>query len=131
MTALTAAFERDLDLALAGIPVINFVDMFRHHSPHHVHMRAIEHNVLDGTATTVMQVVSPEAMGVDTPPSARAIYAGMGDRLAPPEQARRLWEHWARPEICWYPGNHVGFMWADKAQRFVDERLEARGFVTD
>jgi hypothetical protein len=129
MTAMTAAFESDLDLALAGIPVVDFVDMFTHHSPRHVHMRAIEHNVLDGTAKKVLSVVSPESLGVATEQSARAIYAGMGDRLAPPEQARRLWEHWNRPEICWYPGNHVGFMWADKAQRFTDELLEDRGFV--
>ncbi|MGI9576864.1 MAG: alpha/beta hydrolase family protein [Microthrixaceae bacterium] len=129
MTAMTAAFERDLDLVLAGIPVIDFVDMFKHHSPRHVHMRAIEHNVLDGTATTVLSVVTPESLGVATKQSARAIYAGMGDRLAPPEQARRLWEHWDHPEICWYPGNHVGFMWAEKAQRFTDERLEDRGFI--
>ncbi len=129
MTALTAAFEREVDLVLAGIPVIDFVDMFKHHSPHHVHMRAIEHNVLDGTATSVLQVVCPESMGVATPRSARAIYAGMGDRLAPPDQARRLWEHWDQPDICWYPGNHVGFMWATKAQKFVDEQLDARGFL--
>ena len=129
LTSLVAAFESDLDLALAGIPVIDFTDLFRHHSPRHVHMRAIEHHVLDGTAQEVMKVVSPEAMGVAAPPESRAIFAGMGDRLAPPNQARRLWEHWDEPEICWYPGNHVGFMWADKAWKFVDERLESAGFV--
>ncbi len=130
MTALVSAHESELDLALAGIPVVDFLDLFRHHSPRHVHMRAIEHHVLDGTAQTVMKVVSPLAMDVAAPPASRAIFAGMGDRLAPPDQARRLWEHWGEPQICWYPGNHVGFMWADKAWTFVDHVLEDRGLTT-
>ena len=129
LTALTAAFEAELDLALAGIPVADFLDMFRHHSPRHVHMRAIEHHILDSTAEDVLKVVSPLAMAVATPKSARAIFAGLGDRMAPPEQARKLWEHWDEPEICWYPGNHIGFFWADKAWKFVDQKFEEKGLV--
>lgn len=129
LTALTAAFESELDLALAGIPVADFLDMFRHHSPRHVHMRAIEHHVLDEAAEDVMKVVSPLAMPVAAPAEARAIFAGLGDRLAPPDQARKLWRHWDEPEICWYPGNHVGFFWADKAWTFVDRLCEEKGLV--
>ncbi len=131
VTALTAAFESDLDLTLAGIPVVDFVEMFRHHSPRHVQMRALEHHILDETAERVMSVVSPMQMPVTAPERARAIFAGMGDRLAPPGQARQLYEHWGSPDMCWYPGNHVGYLWADKAWTFVDEMLEARGFSTE
>jgi pimeloyl-ACP methyl ester carboxylesterase len=35
------------------------------------------------------------------------IIGGLGDRLAPPEQARWLWEHWQRPRLHWFPGSHV------------------------
>ena len=35
------------------------------------------------------------------------IIGGLGDRLAPPEQSRLLWEHWRRPRLHWYPGNHI------------------------
>lgn len=35
------------------------------------------------------------------------VVAGLGDRLAPPEQALLLWEHWQRPELHWFPGSHV------------------------
>src|SRR4051812_20147186 len=38
---------------------------------------------------------------------ARMIIGGLGDRLAPPSQAEALWEHWGRPRIHWFPGNHV------------------------
>jgi hypothetical protein len=33
--------------------------------------------------------------------------AGLGDRLAPPEQAELLWEHWDRCAFHWFPGNHI------------------------
>lgn len=129
ITALTTAFESELDLTLAGIPVVDFVEMFRHHSPRHVHLRALEHHILDETAERVMSVVSPMQMPVVTPNDARAIFAGMGDRLAPPAQAKRLYRHWGDPDMCWYPGNHVGYLWADKAWAFVDDMLENRGFT--
>ncbi|WP_260761557.1 S9 family peptidase [Mycobacterium sp. SMC-4] len=37
----------------------------------------------------------------------RLIIAGLGDRLAPPEQAEMLWQHWDRCAFHWFPGNHV------------------------
>ena len=33
--------------------------------------------------------------------------AGLGDRLAPPQQAEILWRHWDRCAFHWFPGNHV------------------------
>ena len=128
-TALVGALESDLDLALAGIPVSDFVGLFRHHAPHHVHLRAIEHRVLDGTAEEVHRVVSPLAMAPVVPPGARAVFAGLGDRLAPPDQAHRLITHWDQPETLWYPGNHVGYMWSDHVWKFVDRVLEEHGLV--
>ena len=35
------------------------------------------------------------------------IITGLGDRLAPPEQAELLWEHWDRCKLHWFPGNHI------------------------
>ena len=37
----------------------------------------------------------------------RLIIAGLGDRLAPPQQAEMLWKHWDRCDFHWFPGNHV------------------------
>lgn len=37
----------------------------------------------------------------------RLIIAGLGDRLAPPEQAEMLWRHWDHCAFHWFPGNHV------------------------
>ena len=129
MTALTAALEPDLDLALAGIPMADFPDLIRHHAPLHLHMRAIEHRILDGTAQDVHKVVSPLAMAPAAPRAARAIFAGMGDRLATADQARRLWAHWEEPEMCWFPGSHVGYLWSAKVWRFVDDTMRSRGLA--
>ncbi|MBX5487557.1 MAG: alpha/beta fold hydrolase [Mycolicibacterium hassiacum] len=41
------------------------------------------------------------------PKERRLIITGLGDRLAPPEQAELLWEHWDRCAFHWFPGNHV------------------------
>ena len=59
------------------------------------------------------------------PHDRRFIFAGIGDRMAVPAQARTLWEHWDRPAIRWFPGNHVGYLWSAKVAEFVD------GVLTD
>lgn len=41
------------------------------------------------------------------PRDRRLIITGLGDRLAPPEQAELLWEHWDRCALHWFPGNHL------------------------
>jgi hypothetical protein len=129
VTSLVSAFESDLDLALAGIPVVDFPALIHHHAPNHLNLRSIEHNILDGTAQDVHRVVNPLSLPVAVPRPARAIFAGMGDRLATAEQARRLWEHWEEPDTCWFPGSHIGYLWSDKVWRFVDRSFEQRGLT--
>ncbi|WP_142386797.1 alpha/beta hydrolase family protein [Mycobacterium hubeiense] len=41
------------------------------------------------------------------PKDRRLIITGLGDRLAPPQQAELLWEHWDRCAFHWFPGNHI------------------------
>lgn len=37
----------------------------------------------------------------------RMIITGLGDRMAPPDHAVKLWEHWDRCALHWFPGSHV------------------------
>lgn len=37
----------------------------------------------------------------------RMIITGLGDRMAPPDHAVMLWEHWDKCALHWFPGNHV------------------------
>lgn len=127
VTSLVAAFESELDLALAGIPIANFPELIEHHAPRHLQMRSIEHHILDGTAQDIHRVVSPLTLPVAVAPEARAMFAGLGDRLATTDQAKALWRHWDEPETCWFPGNHVGYLWSKSVWEFVDAAMVSRG----
>jgi len=123
ITALTTCFDGDLDAAIAGIPVCDIPALFARQSPVHVRRRAEQHGILAGNAEQVHRVVSPLAMPSQLDPARRYVFAGLGDRMAVPTQALALWEHWERPTICWFPGNHVGYLWSAKVARFVDSVL--------
>jgi hypothetical protein len=41
------------------------------------------------------------------PKDRRMIITGLGDRMAPPDQAVKLWEHWDHCALHWFPGSHV------------------------
>ena len=55
------------------------------------------------------------------------MFAGTVDRLAPPEQAIALWEHWGRPEIHWYHGGHVSYLVEPAVKRFIRDAFEQTG----
>ena len=82
---------------------------------------------MGGVAEDVYRVVSPLSFEPKVPRDRRYIFAGYGDRLATPEQARRLWEHWDKPRISWYSGNHVGYLWSRQVEAFLVESLVESG----
>ena len=128
--SLLAGIVDDLDAVVAGIPVSDFPSLFLHQAPHHMRLRAVENEVLDGNAEIVHRVVSPLAFAPKVPHDRRFIFAGLGDRMAPPDQALALWRHWDEPEISWYAGNHVGYLWSRQVTAFINDSLEASGCWT-
>jgi pimeloyl-ACP methyl ester carboxylesterase len=56
------------------------------------------------------------------------IVGGLGDRLAPPEQSARLYEHWGHPQIEWFPGSHIVHLGRAHYLRAVGRFLKATGF---
>jgi len=117
--SLLAGIEEGVDAVVAGIPVSDFPGLFHRHSPHHIRARAIEHKIMGGTAENVYRVVSPLSFEAKVPPGRRFIFAGYGDRVATPEQAQALWEHWDQPQISWYAGNHPGYLWSKQVSDFL------------
>ena len=81
------------------------------------------------TAKDVHSVVSPLLIAPKVPRDRRFIFAGMGDRMATPSQAKRLWAHWEEPSTCWYAGNHVGYLWSGAVRAFLTNGLRSTGFV--
>ena len=47
------------------------------------------------------------------------------------EQAHLLWQHWDEPEIAWYGGNHVGYLWSRQVTAFLDQSLRSSGFQAE
>lgn len=129
--SLVTGIEPDLDAVVAGIPVVDFPDLIHSHSPHSIRLRAIDHKILGGNAEAVHQVVSPLSFEPLIAHDHRFIYGGLGDRLALPGHAQRLWEHWSEPEIHWYGGNHVGYLWAGSVPDFVVSSLRTAGVSDD
>ncbi|EJO90957.1 alpha/beta hydrolase family protein [Mycobacterium colombiense] len=41
------------------------------------------------------------------PRDRRMIITGLGDRMAPPDHAVKLWQHWDHCALHWFPGSHV------------------------
>lgn len=127
VVSLLAGIEEGLDAVVAGIPVVDFPALFHEHSPMHIRARSIEHHIMGGVAEDVFKVVSPMSFEPKVPHEGRFVFAGYGDRLAFPEQARLLWEHWDEPTISWYSGNHVGYLWSGQVEQFLGESLAASG----
>ena len=129
VVSLLSGIEDGLDAVVAGIPVVDFPSLFHAHSPVHIRARSIEHHILGGVAEDICRVVSPMSFEPKVPAGHRYVFAGYGDRVAVPTQARALWEHWDKPRISWYPGNHVGYLWSRQVEAFLVESLAASGLA--
>lgn len=56
------------------------------------------------------------------------IIGGLADRLSPPEQSARLWRHWDRPRIHWFPGSHILHLRRAVYLRAIGRFLRESGF---
>jgi dienelactone hydrolase len=128
--ALTASLEDDLACVISGVPATDIVDLYRRHSPPKVRRRALESGALGPKAVDVHRVVSPLVLEPKPSRDRRFLFAGIGDRMSTSKQAQRLWEHWDRPKIAWYPGGHVGFFFASDVSHFVEGALAESGLVS-
>jgi dienelactone hydrolase len=121
-TAALVAALTDVDGLVAGVPAVDLPELFRVHAPRAMRRRIEQIGLLDA-AREAFRVVSPLELVPRVPRERRAIYAGMGDRFVPAHQTVALWRHWDEPELRWYPGGHVGFVWSKPAAAFVEGRL--------
>jgi hypothetical protein len=129
-TALLAATEHDLDCVVAGIPAADFTRLVRSHVPDLL-LRAVERFGFSfDRIERLLRVVSPFALEPGVPGDRCYLYAGLVDRLASPDHARDLWEHWGRPRVAWYHGSHVSFLWEAAVKELLMEAFQARGLLT-
>ena len=109
LTSVMAAVDDRLSFAIPNAPVTDFDDLVDLWAPAGwVARTALGARGIDrATLRELLQVHSPLRYAPVLDREQLFVIAGLGDRLAPPEHAERLWEHWGRPEIHAFPGNHV------------------------
>ena len=83
VTALVAGLEEGLDCVIAGMPVVDFPDVFRHNAPPEVR-ESPRFVALGDLSDALHQVVSPLRLNPATPVDRRFVFAGLADRLADP-----------------------------------------------
>jgi pimeloyl-ACP methyl ester carboxylesterase len=108
-TALAAAVDPRLDFAVPNAAVTWVPPLLRSWFPANVGLAPLR------LASRIPAELLERALSIHSPLSyppqvareRRLIVAGLGDRLAPPEQSLMLWKHWERPELRWFAGSHV------------------------
>ncbi len=128
-TALLAGVEAGLACAIAGVPAVDFAELFERHAPSQLRDQPEFLRITEG-ARVALQVISPLSLTPQIPHERRFIFAGLADRLVHPHaQVRALWTHWQKPSIRWFEGSHVGFLWSGAVRGFVHEALTLSGLV--
>lgn len=124
--SLLATLEPDLDCVVAGIPATSFSELFR------MHTEEVKRPGDDfwHRLSRLHRVISPIAQPVQVPQDRLFIYAGLVDRLVPPELPRALWSHWGEPRILWYHGSHVTSVIEPSVRNFLDDAFVQTGLAT-
>jgi pimeloyl-ACP methyl ester carboxylesterase len=108
-SALIACVDDRIQAVIPNVPVVTPDRTVDEWFPANyvVRLRDLLAGTDDELVHTATRYPSPLNYPPLVPKDRRLIIAGLGDRLAPPEQAELLWEHWDRCAFHWFPGNHV------------------------
>jgi dienelactone hydrolase len=128
-TALLASLERGLSCAVAGIPASCFPSLLEIHTPRLLLRLGEKLGLPWDDMRRIMRVISPLAMRAKVAVDRRFLFAGLADRLVPPEHVRRLWEHWERPRIAWYHGSHLSFHWEPEVRMLMLDAFTQTGLL--
>jgi hypothetical protein len=123
LLSLLVCFEDDLACAIAGVPEADLVRGMRRNVEAMLPPFYEQWGLSWRSLERLHRVVSPLAMEPLVPRERLFIYAGLVDRWVRPGNVKALWEHWGRPEICWYRGGHLSFPIEPEVRRFVERAL--------
>ena len=127
LTSLIASLESDLACAIVNVPLADLVELIASHAGQSQYQDLRQ---MLRSAKPISRMISPLALTPRVPMEGRFLCAGIADRLVHPRnEATVLWEHWGRPEICWFAGSHTGFFRSRSVQRFIDSALVKSALV--
>jgi pimeloyl-ACP methyl ester carboxylesterase len=128
--ALLAAIEDRLSFAVPNVPLASIPDLVLEWTPIgqllKIGLRMADRGIRDLRHANA--VVSPLSYLPKIPRERLLIIGGAGDRFAPPKHARLLWDHWNRPRLHWFPGNHLIHLDQGRYLREMAEFLHEIGF---
>ena len=105
--ALLSCLEEDLACIIAGIPMVDISATLWRHMPLQQKRYLESKGLGQQSVSQALRVVSPLVMSPKT--RRRYLFAGLSDRLIPPDQVQRLAEHWQLEHPAWYQGTHLSF----------------------
>ncbi len=108
-SALLAAVDDRLAFSIPNVPVASLPDLVLEWEPMGTLVRSLLSaaglDLVDARRMTAPSC--PLTWELLVSPERRMLIGGVADRLAPPKDTRRLWEHWGRCRIHWLPGSHL------------------------
>lgn len=130
-TSLLAALEERLDFAIPNVPVVTIPDLVLEWNPVGYASRAglFLTNKTIQDIRHMLSIHCPLTYRPVLPKERLMIIGGVGDRLAPPKHSRILWDHWERPRIHWFPGNHIIHLDQGAYLRQIARFLAGIGFI--
>ena len=130
-TALLAAVEPRLQVAIPNVPVTDLATVMRQWVPAGTLLDLGRRlgRVDEAELEAGMAYHSPLSYAPVVPKERRFIICGLGDRLAPPSQSELLWEHWDRCKFHWFPGNHILHLNQAHYLRRMARFMRAQGFA--
>lgn len=108
-SALIAGIENRLEAVIPNVPVVSVQEVVDAWFPVN-HLLPLWLRLAGSSPDefwAASRYYSPLNYAPLVPKERRLIIAGLGDRLAPPEQAEMLWQHWDHCDLHWFPGSHI------------------------
>jgi len=129
-SALWASVDAELSFAIPMIPAVSMSElMWRHGSKSPTRRMAKKAGVDRDLLDDAFAVHAPLTRSVKLAREQLLIIAGRGDRITPPDQARKLATHWGDPPLYWFPGGHLAQIGRGNAFRMIRRHLSALGLI--
>ena len=123
-TASLIAGLEDVDVAIAGIPLVDVPELIDFHCPPELKRRVDRFDVLGERTRQIYELVSAETLTPIIPRERCFMFAGRSDRITPPAQATKLWRAWHQPTMKWFDGGHISFFYNRGVDDFVEDALK-------
>ena len=104
--SLLAAYEKQLDFVIAGIPVTDFATALWKFMPSAHRQYCEAYGINEARYRNLLKLVSPLQLPPVVDKERLLIYGGTADRIVPPSHLIALSKHWDVP-VRWYQGSHL------------------------